>query len=304
MKKLVLILPLVLVLCFAFGCQKAEEVSEEKETQPTIVVDTAVSADGVSIAYEVRGEGEPALVFVHGWAGKRSDWDSQMDYFSDKYKVVAVDLASFGESGNDRENWTMSAFGEDVVSVLKQQNLYNVVLIGHSMGTDVILEAALKLPEEIIGLVPVDMLQNIEELKRTEEQIIKRTSYWMNWLNNPTEENIKRGFGENVDPKIIADYIDYYARASKRGWQESCREHFSWSSNELINVLKKIEAPICCINSDRRVTEIELARKYAQSLNVKIIKGVGHNVHLEAPDEFNHLLEETIQEFVQKAEEK
>ncbi|MFC2164721.1 alpha/beta fold hydrolase [Acidobacteriota bacterium] len=72
----------------------------EKEAEPTITVDNAISADGVSIAYEVRGKGEPALVFVHGWAGKRNDCDSQMTYFSDNHKVVAIDLASFGESGN------------------------------------------------------------------------------------------------------------------------------------------------------------------------------------------------------------
>ena len=72
MKKLLLILPLVFLLCFAFSCQKAEEVAAEKEAEPTIIVDNAISADGISIAYEVRGEGKPALVFIHGWCCDRS----------------------------------------------------------------------------------------------------------------------------------------------------------------------------------------------------------------------------------------
>ncbi len=304
MKKLLLILLLVVLLCFTFNCQQGEDVATEKETELTITVDNAISADGVTIAYEMRGEGKPALVFVHGWANKRNDWDTQLSYFSDNFKVVAVDLASFGESGNNREHWTMSAFGEDVVSVVKKLNLNRVVLIGHSMGTDVILETAIKIPEKIIGLVPVDMLQNLNELKRTEEEINKRTSAWVNWLNNPTEENIRSGFGEKVDPEIISDYMDYYAKASKRGWEESCREHFSWSSYDLIDVLQEIRAPICCINSDRRVTNVELASKYIQTFNVKIVEGVGHSVYLEAPDEFNRLLEEAVQEFVQLATSK
>jgi pimeloyl-ACP methyl ester carboxylesterase len=304
MKKLPMVIPLVILLCFTFCCQQVEEVAAEKETEPTIKVDKAISSDGVSIAFEVRGKCEPALVFVHGWASKRSDWDSQMDYFSDNHKVVAVDLASFGESGSERENWTISAFGDDVVSVVKQLDLNEAILVGHSMGTTVILETAIKIPEKIIGLVPVDMLQNLEDLKRTEEEINKRTSAWMNWLNFPTEENVRRGFGEKVEKKIIVDYLDYYAQSSKRGWEDSLRATFSWLSYDLITVLKEIKAPICCINSDRRATDVGLARKYAPSFNAKIVEGVGHSVQLEAPDEFNRLLEESIQEFIQISEQK
>jgi pimeloyl-ACP methyl ester carboxylesterase len=243
----------------------------EKETQPTIVVDTAVSADGVSIAYEVRGEGEPALVFIHGWAGMRGYWNTQLSYFSNKYKVVSIDLASFGESGNNREHWTMSAFGDDVVSVVNHLGLNEVILIGHSMGTAVILETAIKIPEKIIGLVPEDMLQNIKNLKSSEEQIDKSVISLMNTKNNPTQ-----------------------------AWKESLKAALLWLSNDLIRVLEEIKTPICCINSDRIEHDIDLTRKYAHSFNVKIVEGVGHEIHREAPDEFNRLLEETIQEFVQK----
>ena len=47
-------------------------MAAEKEAEPAITVDTAISADGIPISYEVRGGGEPALVFVPGWCCDRS----------------------------------------------------------------------------------------------------------------------------------------------------------------------------------------------------------------------------------------
>ena len=54
------------------------------------------SPDGVRIAYDVTGEGEPTLVFVHGWCCDRSYWQPQVEYLSQQYRVVAIDLAGHG----------------------------------------------------------------------------------------------------------------------------------------------------------------------------------------------------------------
>jgi pimeloyl-ACP methyl ester carboxylesterase len=160
----------IFFMCFSIvllllGCGKKEEEPVdvvEKEAEPTITVDNAISADGVSIAYEVRGEGEPALVFIHGWCCDRSYWEEQTPHFAEKYKVVAIDLAGHGESGLDRKEWTMKAFGEDVVAVVNKLNLEQAILVGHSMGGFVILEASSLMPKRVIGLVGADTLGDFE----------------------------------------------------------------------------------------------------------------------------------------------
>jgi pimeloyl-ACP methyl ester carboxylesterase len=164
-------------MCFSIvilfgGCGKKgkEPVDVLEKADPTIIIDNAISADGVSIAYEVRGEGEPALVLIHGWCCDRSYWNEQLPHFAQKYKVVAIDLAGHGESGLERKAWTMGAFGEDVVSVINKLNLDQIVLVGHSMGGFVILEAARRMPQLVIGLVGVDTLGDFE-FKFTQEQI-------------------------------------------------------------------------------------------------------------------------------------
>src|SRR4051812_10526701 len=50
------------------------------------------------VVYESRGSGEPALVLVHGWTCERSLWAPQINAFSAKYRVIAIDLPGHGES--------------------------------------------------------------------------------------------------------------------------------------------------------------------------------------------------------------
>jgi pimeloyl-ACP methyl ester carboxylesterase len=113
----------------------------------------AKSTDGLPIQYEVQGSGTPALVFVHGWCCDRHVWDRKVGHFAPHYTVVRLDLAGHGASGRTRTRWTMEAFGQDVAAVVEQLGLEQVVLIGHSMGGAVIVEAARRLPATVIGLV-------------------------------------------------------------------------------------------------------------------------------------------------------
>ncbi|MCH7887561.1 MAG: alpha/beta hydrolase [Candidatus Marinimicrobia bacterium] len=130
----------------------------------------ATSADGVPISFSVYGEGTPAIIFVHGWCWGQNNWNGQILELSRQNKIVTIDLAGFGKSGHGRTDWTMEAFGEDVVSVVEKLGLEQVVLVGFSMGDKVIVEAARLMPERIIGLVGVDNFKNVEQ-KLTDEQI-------------------------------------------------------------------------------------------------------------------------------------
>src|SRR6266511_936859 len=113
---------------------------------------TAVSADGLPVGFEVRGRGAPALVFVHGWSCDHRYRKSQLSHFAERHRVVVIDLAGHGESGSGRREWSMPAFGADVVAVADQLGLERTVLIGHSMGGDVVVAAALAMPTRVAGL--------------------------------------------------------------------------------------------------------------------------------------------------------
>ena len=135
----------------------------------------ATSPDGIELRFDVVGAGSPAIVFVHGWSCDRGYWRAQMASFAGRYQVVAIDLAGHGESGLGRADWTMPAFGRDVVAVVDGLGLGRMVLVGHSMGGDVVVEAALRLGDRVAGVVWVDVYRSLED-PRTAEQREARVS--------------------------------------------------------------------------------------------------------------------------------
>src|SRR5882762_3597848 len=120
-----------------------------------------ISDQGVNIAYTDTGKGDTTLFFVHGWCINRGYWYNQVNYFSKKYRVVTIDLPGFGQSGKNRTAWTPETYGLDVDSVIAQLNLKNVILVGHSMAGDIVLQAAVNAPDRVIGLVGIDNFKGV-----------------------------------------------------------------------------------------------------------------------------------------------
>jgi pimeloyl-ACP methyl ester carboxylesterase len=116
---------------------------------------------GSRIDYNMYGDGDTTLFFVHGWCINQTYWDEQVDYFKDKYKVVTLDLPGHGKSDHNRSEWTIRNFGSDVILMIDALRLNNVVLVGHSMGGNIILEAAVAKPDAVIGFVGVDNFKNL-----------------------------------------------------------------------------------------------------------------------------------------------
>ena len=161
-----------------------------------------VSADNARICCNVQGDGDPALVFVHGWSCDKDYWRAQAAHFAKNHKVVTVDLAGHGESGLDRREWTIEAFGEDVAAVVKKLDLGRTILIGHSMGGPVIVAAARQMPGRVIGLVGVDTFRRIEE-EVTEEQLDAFTAPFRKDFKGATHRFVRGMFPAGADTALV-----------------------------------------------------------------------------------------------------
>ncbi len=259
---------------------------------------TAISFDGIPISYHVQGNGSPALVFVHGWCCDRSYWDEQVPYFAQKYKVVTIDLAGHGGSGLGRTDMTMAAFGKDVAVVVEKLGLDRVVLIGHSMGGSVILEAARLMPKRVIGLVGADTFENVER-KRTQDEINEIHNRFRANFAEVTTNMVRGMFIPSSDSALVEKVVaNISAFPSEVGLGE-LKGYINYidTNNEQIRALQEVQAPIRCINSDRNPTDVEAAQKYAKSFEVIYMSNVGHFVQMEDPKTFNLLLDETVFEF-------
>jgi pimeloyl-ACP methyl ester carboxylesterase len=110
----------------------------------------------VGLAVSTVGTGSPALVFVHGFACDATDWRAQVTSFAVENTVVTVDLAGHGRNRAAEAVCTIADYGRCVAQALSELALAPAVLIGHSMGCRVVLEAARRRPAAVAGLVLID----------------------------------------------------------------------------------------------------------------------------------------------------
>lgn len=284
-------LALVLLAVVFSACQK--DTQTEMPEAPLVVMDSVFSADSVLIRYEVQGSGEKALVFIHCWSCDRTFWVGQVDEFSKEYLVVTLDLAGHGASGTERNTWTMAAYGADVAAVVEKLNLPQVILIGHSMGGTVMIEAARLLGDRVVALIGVDNLQNLER-KLTQEQIDENLAYFSADFPTATYDYIRTLFPETADSVLAEDVSSQMAAAPENIALGSFDELFHY---DYVTGLRDVRVPIRCINSDEYPTDVEANNRVAESFKVEIMPGMGHFPHLVDPETFNRLLHKTIEEF-------
>ena len=75
---------------------------------PTIV------HQGIRLAYEDRGAGKPAFVFVHGWTCNHTFFAPQAAHFAQRHRVVSVDLRGHGESDKPQGPYPIAAYADDL----------------------------------------------------------------------------------------------------------------------------------------------------------------------------------------------
>jgi pimeloyl-ACP methyl ester carboxylesterase len=284
--------PLVVVLAAAFGLAALAPLGAPFGSfGAALAKDAAVkSADGIPIRYSVQGKGAPAIVFVHCWCCDRSYWKDQIPYFEKKHTVVAIDLAGHGESGLGRAEWTIEAFAADVVSVVKALDLKKVILVGHSMGGPVSLEAARLMSDRVIGVIGVDTFQDFGETIPEEQQKQWLASFQASF-SKVTDKFVRSMFAAGADTALVERIAADMASAPPEVGIGAMKNMLPYDPAPAV---REIKVPIRGINSDKWPTNVAGNKKLAPSYDVKFMPGRGHFVQLEDPATFNKLLEETI----------
>ena len=269
-----IVISLILII---FGCTKEPD-------------NIAISSDGVEISYDKQGKGKPALVFVHGWCCDKSYWKFQVSHFSKQHEVITIDLAGHGESGLNRQNWTIETFGNDVVAVIEKLDLDQVILIGHSMGGPINIETAQQIPKRVIGLVGVDTYHNFEDLY-TPEQVDGFLSSFKTDFVETSSNFVRSMFPPKADSTLVKQIVTDMSSAPPEVAISALQGLFTYNQEE---ALKEVQIPIYCINSDRYSTNVEVGQRHALSFELKLMPGIGHFVMMEDPEKFNQLLTETV----------
>ena len=119
------------------------------------------------IHHVITGQGRPPIVFVHGFGCAHSDWDAQVAHLSPRYQTIAVDLRGHGASPGTPDECSIERYGADVAEVMQTLALPPAVLVGHSMGCRVVVEAAMQATDRVAGVVLVDGSQFAPAMEAT-----------------------------------------------------------------------------------------------------------------------------------------
>jgi pimeloyl-ACP methyl ester carboxylesterase len=257
------------------------------------------SADGVTIRYDVHGFDEhgglPALVLVHGWSCDRGYWRHQVPHFATQRTVVTVDLAGHGESGTaGRHAWTMPSFGDDVVAAVDHLGLRDLVLAGHSMGGDVIIEAARRLPGRVQGLVWADTYRRLAapgSPPAPDADLEAFLAPFRAGFAAATRAFALSMFPADADPGLAAWVAQDMAAAPPRIALDALRNAFA-NEPAAVAGLRDLGLPVVAINPAEPPSDTaSLAR---HGVTVVPVPRAGHFLMLERPAAFNQALERAI----------
>lgn len=256
------------------------------------------------------GQGNPAIVFIHGFTCDLSSWKEQLPVLSGNCRCIAFDLPGHGESADSREA-SVEALARAVNEGLDALGLDNVVLVGHSMGCRVASETYSQSPNRVRGVIYVDgsMLATSdadEAMKRAVENIERvGMARFVAQLYD--------GFFVDGTPAEVRDFVNAalpavrleFARAL---WPSLVR----WDAARSLAVLKTIDVPVLVIQStsmDADLKRVSLVpgdetpwttavSSAVKDVTVKIVENVGHFPMLETPQETNDVISGFVQRLV------
>jgi pimeloyl-ACP methyl ester carboxylesterase len=123
--------------------------------------------DGMRIYVEEQNpeSSQATIVFIHGLGGSTFSWRHNAPFFASQgYRVVSLDMKGFGLSYKDfASDYSHPAQARLLAEVLANIGVDRAYLVGHSMGTSVMLHFAHLYPEKVLGLISVDGAVNLDE---------------------------------------------------------------------------------------------------------------------------------------------
>lgn len=242
----------------------------------------AHSPDGIPIAYQVQGHGRRALVLVHGWCCDRTYWSSQLPCLSERYRVVLLDLAGHGESGTGRKDWTIAAFGGDVQAVVEALSLHEMILVGHSMGADVVLQSSLALGSRVRGLIWVDQYTQLDRLP-DEATVRQRLERFHADFQGTMQALVRRLFGVGASPAMVERVTQHMSSVSPSVALPALEA--TWNHGRSVSkVLSQVRIPIVAINARSAPGDRESLQR--RGINVIEVAETGHFPMLEQPERF------------------
>jgi pimeloyl-ACP methyl ester carboxylesterase len=253
------------------------------------------------IHHVVTGQGRPPLVFVHGFACAHTDWDAQVAHLSPRHQTVAVDLRGHGATPGTAEECSIERYGADVAEVMRALTLPPAVLVGHSMGCRVVIEAALQAPTQTAGVILLDGSQFAPAMAA----VLSERFATQNGYATLVEGFFKDMFTAGSDKSVIVSIVQRAARLPRPIGEKMLTDLQRYDVGRLTSSLASLRVPVMALQAtysneqrERRTMTsgqttpyLDMLRASVPSARAEIIADTGHFPQLDASARTNTLID-------------
>jgi pimeloyl-ACP methyl ester carboxylesterase len=254
-----------------------------------------IQINDIDMYYESAGGGEP-LLLIHGLGSSSRNWERQVRYFADKYRVITYDVRGHGRSSKPPGPYSIRAFAQDASGLLQGLEIPAAHVIGISMGGMIAFELAVHFPGLLKSLVIVNSYPEMR-VETAREHIEK----WQRLLvldllgvRQMGKVLSKRLFIKPDQAELRRNFVEHWAKNDKRAYRRSLRAILGWDAEARLG---EICCPVLVIASDGDYMPLEEKRKYVAKIpdaRLAVIEDARHAVAVEKPDEFNRILDEFL----------
>lgn len=230
----------------------------------------------------------PVLLFVHGWAGDSRFWIPQVNHFEDQYEIDTPDLAGHGRAANQRGTCTIDGFATELADRIRGLDTESCILVGHSMGGAVALEAARKIPERVGRVVMVDAF--VMDWGRLDEALIGGfLATFREDFSGAVRGLIEQTCTPETDPAVIEHAAKVMTTLSPAVGLPALESLLRWDP---LPTFEALDMPLDCINSV--LVNPEARSRYAPFVTEYPVAGAGHYLQFEDEKGFSQLLETIV----------
>jgi sigma-B regulation protein RsbQ len=244
---------------------------------------SGATLDGIQIHSSVSGKGPGTVILVHGWTCDETTWQPQVPVLAATYRVITLDLPGHGKSGSPKDGkLSMNLFARAIEAVRIEAKADRVALVGHSMGTPVIIQYARLYPQSTAVLVFVDGSYSPMPKGNT-----PAPSGFTGPEGLKAREGMIRGMfspltTQEMQKHILSMMLGAPA-ATAAGAMQAMQDPAIWKEDLFAQ-------PVLGLYADRSWPVESDMKKRFPNLELHKISGTGHFLMLEKPDEFNRLL--------------
>jgi alpha/beta hydrolase len=255
-----------------------------------------IENNGNTIHYYVSGkESGETIVFLHPAFSDHRCFDKQVDFFSQDYRVITLDMLGHGLTGVGKSKDKLIDTATHIEEILKVENKDKLHIIGVSLGSLLAQDFALKYPDKILSLTALGGYNINKEQKEIAKAQSKEIFKWL----------FKMIFSMDSFHKYVAKVSAINPAEQIRAYESA--KHFSRKSFAVMSGLNKLMAnrivqrnfPLLILVGEK---DTELSIKAAKqwfkdeltNSNLVIIKNAGHCANMDNAEDFNNIVKNFI----------